>query len=126
MPEKYPHEENERNDGDVMAGDRRIARPDTSLPDWYVSDAAYRPLPIVWFAGAMILQVLAQPAIFVMLEIWFNFPPVITIGAALLASGLIWYLADLKGMGGASLAWRLATAAMLTFFFSLTAVTALA
>jgi hypothetical protein len=48
---------------DIMAGERRISRTDTALPDWYVSDAAYRPIPIAWFAGALILQVLLQPAI---------------------------------------------------------------
>ena len=49
----------ERED-DIMAGERRISRTDTALPDWYVSDAAYRPIPIAWFAGALVLQVLLQ------------------------------------------------------------------
>jgi hypothetical protein len=48
---------------DIMAGDRRISRPDSALPDWYISDAAYRPIPIAWFAAAIILQSIAIFAI---------------------------------------------------------------
>ncbi|MDP5102540.1 MAG: hypothetical protein NWP98_01280, partial [Erythrobacter sp.] len=65
MPE--PESEPELTDptgGDIMAGDRRIARTDTALPDWYVPDASYRPVPIAWFAAAILIQTVAISVIF--------------------------------------------------------------
>ena len=126
MPDRSDPEEDLESDGDIMAGDRRIARTDTALPDWYVSDAAYRPLPIVWFGGALILQVIIQPGVFWLFALIMEASPIITAAVALLASGIIWHLAMRRGMSRAFFAWRFATGAMLAFFFSLTALTALA
>ena len=127
MPDNSaPNGENSENEGDVMAGDRRIARTDTALPDWYVSDTSYRPIPIVWFAGALILQVILQPALFFVFKVFLGASPFVTIAAALLGSGLIWHLAMQRGMATASFAWRCATILMLAFFFLLTALSALA
>ena len=127
MPDSSaPDEEPLENEGDVMAGDRRIARTDTALPDWYVSDTSYRPIPIVWFAGALILQVILQPALFLVFTVFLEASPFVTIAAALLGSGLIWHLAMQRGMTTASFAWRCATLLMLAFFFLLTALSALA
>lgn len=123
MPDReYPDPRKE----DVVYDERRISRPDSSLPDWYASDTAYRPIPIVWFAGALILQVFAMPAVFLVGAVWLGFPPLVTVAVALLVSGLIWHLAMERGLRGASLAWRFVTGAMLAFFFGITALTALA
>ncbi|MBX7540711.1 hypothetical protein [Qipengyuania sphaerica] len=116
----------EPEEGDVMAGDRRIARTDTALPDWYASDTAYRPVPIVWFAGALIMQVIAQPVLFMVFAVWIGTSPWVTIGVLMLASGIIWHLAMERGLAGSSLGWRMATGIMLAFFFAITALTALA
>ena len=123
MPDReYPDPRKE----DVVYDERRISRPDSSLPDWYASDTAYRPIPIVWFAGALILQIVAMPAVFLVCAMWLGFPPLVTVAVALLVSGLIWHLAMERGLRGASLAWRFVTGAMLAFFFGITALTALA
>lgn len=126
MPDRSDPKAGLKSDGDIMAGDRRIARIDTALPDWYVSDAAYRPLPIVWFGGALILQVIIQPALFWFFAVTIGAPPLLITAIALSASVMIWYFAMRRGMDTASLAWRAATVAMLAFFFSFTALTALA
>ncbi len=126
MPDRSDPKAGLKSDGDIMAGDRRIARTDTALPDWYVSDAAYRPLPIVWFGGALILQVIIQPALFWFFAVTIGAPPLLITAIALSASVMIWYFAMRRGMDTASLAWRAATVAMLAFFFSFTALTALA
>ncbi len=43
MPEReYPNPREE----DIYAGERRVSRPDSALPDWHIPDAAYRPIPI--------------------------------------------------------------------------------
>lgn len=115
----------EPEEGDVMAGDRRISRTDTALPDWYASDAAYRPIPIAWFAGALIFQVLAQPAIVFLFWGLLGLPRLIVVGIAMLVTGFIWHHAWERGMHGASRAWQGATALMLIFFFGITALSLL-
>lgn len=123
MPDRdYPDPREE----DIVYDDRRISRPDSSLPDWLASDTAYRPKPIVWFAGALILQVIAMPAVFLLSAVGLGFPPLVTVGLALLVSGLIWHLAMERGLRSASLAWRCATGVMLAFFFGITSLTAMA
>lgn len=123
MPERADPDEDIA--GDVMAGDRRIARPDTALPDWYVSDASYRPIPIVWFAGAMLLQVITQPLLIGLLWGTLALPgPVVTM-VSLGASGLIAVMTWRRGMDRAAPAWRVLTIAMLAFFFLLSALTVL-
>ena len=123
MPDReYPDPKEE----DIVYDDRRISRPDSSLPDWYASDTAYRPIPIVWFAGALILQIIAMPAVFLISAIALGLSPLVTVGLALLVSGFIWHLAMERGLRESSAAWRFATGAMLAFFFGITALTALA
>ncbi|KPP86398.1 hypothetical protein SAMN04515621_0668 [Erythrobacter sp. HL-111] len=90
-----------------MAGDRRISRPDASLPDWEVPDTAYRPIPIVWFTGAMLVQLAALTLVSVALSGvsgWF------TIAAGGLASGAIFRWTWERGMKRAGNGWRAATA----------------
>ena len=123
MPDRdYPDPREE----DIVYDDRRISRPDTSLPDWYASDTAYRPIPIVWFAGALILQVIAMPVVFLLGAMWLALPPLLTVAVALLVSGFVWHIAMARGLRSASISWRFATGTMLAFFFGITALTALA
>ena len=119
---RYPDPREE----DIIYEDRRISRPDASLPDWEVPDSTYRPLPIVWFTGALLLQAFGQGILLAISHAWLGLPPALTVAIALLASGLIWQHTMLRGMESASFAWRLALALMLAFFFSLTALTAFA
>lgn len=109
-------------EGDIMAGDRRIAREDSALPDWYVSDAAYRPIPIAWFAGALILQVIVQPTLFMLLHVGFGLGNMLTFAFCMLATGLIWHLTWERGMAQAGKGWQIATAVMLAFFLLITAL----
>lgn len=108
-----------------MAGDRRIARGDTALPDWYASDAAYRPIPIAWFAGALIMQVILQPVLAIG-ALQLGFSRWFAVGLCLLASGFIWHWTWERGMAGASLVWRIATALMLVFFLGVSVLGLLA
>ena len=111
---------------DVVYDDRRISRPDASLPDWESPDTAYRPIPIVWFTSALLLQIFAQPIVFGITRGLLGLSPLVIIAFALIASGLIWHFAMEQGIATASLAWRVATALMLAFFLGITALSALA
>ena len=105
----------ERADGDIMAGDRRIARADSALPDWHIPDASYRPVPIVWFAAAMLLQLIAITLLFLAL---ITLPGIWTLLTMAAASGAIGAWTWRRGMNRASLAWRLATIAAMTALFA--------
>ena len=96
--------------GDIMAGDRRIARPDTALPDWHNPDASYRPIPIAWFAGAFLLQLVVLFAIFM---IFIGKHGAFTIGLSALATGAIGKWTWDRGMSDAGNGWKIATAVML-------------
>lgn len=108
MPERQEDE-----DGEVWGGDRRLARPDTSLPDWEMPDGAYRPVPIVWFAGALFLQILVQPLIALVVIGMLEFPAWVNLVFAFLATGMIAQMTWSRGMGRASPAWQFCTGAML-------------
>nr|WP_298927795.1 hypothetical protein [uncultured Erythrobacter sp.] len=105
---KYPDPREE----DIYAGDRRISRPDVSLPDWEVPDTAYRPIPIVWFTGAFMVQLVA---ITVFLFAFSSQEPWLTIAASALATGAIGKWTWDRGMALAGLGWRTATVFMLLF-----------
>ncbi|GMN01490.1 hypothetical protein [Erythrobacter sp. MTPC3] len=109
---RYPDPRTE----DIMAGDRRISRPDSSLPDWEVPDTAYRPIPIVWFTGAFVLQMVVVFAIFVAL---LNQHGAITIGLCALASGAIGAWTWDRGMKDAGTGWKAATIIIMTATFLL-------
>lgn len=111
---------------DIVYEDRRISRPDASLPDWESPDTAYRPIPIVWFAGALITQVVGQAAIFLLFRHLWGFSELAVIAIAFAASILVWEVGMKRGLSTASLAWRVATFAILAFFFALTALSVLA
>jgi len=96
--------------GDIMAGDRRIARPDSALPDWHMPDAAYRPVPIAWFAAAFLLQMVVLTFLFIIL---FAKPAWVTIVLAAVTTGVLGAWTWDRGMKSAGAGWRIATAAML-------------
>lgn len=105
---------------DIMAGDRRISRPDTSLPDWEMPDTAYRPIPIVWFTGAFLIHLVAVFLIILLfgaLGLW------VTVTLSALAAGVIGAWTWQRGMQSAGKGWKVATIAILAFnmLFALTA-----
>ena len=95
---------------DTMAGDRRIPRPDTALPDWYMPDAAYRPVPIAWFTAAFLLQTVMLTFLFVVL---LAKPAWVTIVLASAATGVLGAWTWGRGMKAAGSGWQIATAVML-------------
>lgn len=117
MPDDFGRGDAEDED-DVMAGDRRIARADTALPDWYASDAAYRPIPIAWFAGALVLQVLLQPVVAIG-ALSFGFSRWFAIGLCILATVFVAQVTWTRGMSDARPGWRWATGLMLAFFLAI-------
>lgn len=104
---------------DVVFGDRRLSRPDTSLPDWEVPDSAYRPVPIVWFTAALIAQQIALGAVFAAIPAGSNR---IAIALAALLSAMIGRWTWERGMGSASLGWRTAMLVVLVGQFALVAL----
>ena len=98
-----------------MAGDRRLSRPDSSLPDWEMPDTAYRPIPIVWFTGAFFIHLLAMMGIFLALAILGMSTPWLTVPACALAAGLVGKWTWERGMADAGLGWRIATILILLF-----------
>ena len=97
---------------DIMAGDRRLSRPDASVPDWEVPDTSYRPIPIVWFTGAFLIHLMAVMAILVALG---RFGPWFTVPAAAMAAGVIGAWTWERGMGSADAGWKIATVLFLLF-----------
>ncbi|MFM7376845.1 MAG: hypothetical protein ACKO1O_01740 [Erythrobacter sp.] len=95
---------------DIMAGDRRIARADSALPDSIVPDAAYRPVPIAWFTAAFLLQMVMLTFLFIVL---LAKPAWVTIMLSAAATGVLGAWTWERGMKAASPGWRLATAMML-------------
>lgn len=98
----YPNPREE----DIMAGDRRLSRPDASVPDWEVPDTSYRPIPIVWFTGAFLLHLVVVFAIVILLN---GLGPWFVVGAAALAAGAIGAWTWERGMKGAGTGWKVAT-----------------
>ncbi|WP_066532782.1 hypothetical protein [Erythrobacter sp. CCH5-A1] len=99
----------EGDEADIMAGDRRIARPDTALPDWHMPDAAYRPVPIAWFTAAFLLQAVMLTFLFVVL---LAKPAWVTIVLSAAATGVLGAWTWDRGMKAAGTGWQVATATM--------------
>jgi len=104
-----------------MAGDRRLSRPDASLPDWEVPDSAYRPIPIVWFTGALLLEMCALTILSFILR---NQSGWIVLGLAAALSWGVWVWTWDRGMKDAGQGWKVATALMLLMQFSFAAIPA--
>ncbi len=111
----------EEDDPDVMAGDRRISRPDSALPDWHIPDAHYRPIPIVWLTGAALLQMVVLFGIFVVLS---EKHGTITIVLSAFATGMIGSWTWMRGMAQSSQGWKTATVIVLLTQFGLVALAA--
>ncbi len=103
---KFPNPREE----DIMAGDRRLSRPDSSLPDWEMPDTAYRPVPIVWFTGAFFLHFVASSVILVAL---LSLSPTATIVLSALAGGAVLKWTWDRGMNSAGNGWKVATFIMI-------------
>lgn len=103
-------------EGDIMAGDRRLARADSALPDSIIPDASYRPVPIVWFAAAFLIQMAVLIVLFLVL---LSRPGWITILMASLASLAIAAWTWERGMKDAGTGWRVATVMMLVIQWAL-------
>ncbi len=110
------------DEDDIMAGDRRISRPDSRLPDWYISDAAYRPIPIVWFAATVIAQSIA---LFVITLVFLDRSGWITIALTTLVTVGLLHWAWQRGIGTAALGWRIATPVILGLQLALIAAVSL-
>lgn len=93
-----------------MAGDRRLSRPDASVPDWEVPDTSYRPIPIVWFTGALIVQMIALTAIAVLFA---SVSGWLMVALGSVASGAIFTWTWDRGMKSANRTWKGATALMI-------------
>ena len=96
---------------DILAGDRRVSRPDSALPDSIIPDAAYRPIPIAWFAAAFLLQMVVLFVLFVVLigqSGW------MTIALSAMATGALGMWTWDRGMQNAGAGWKIATVLMLT------------
>lgn len=78
---------------------------------------SYRPIPIVWFAGAIFLQGIALTVLFLVL---LNKPPVFPILTTALISFAIGRWTFGRGMADASTAWKVITVTMLVFNWALT------
>ena len=118
MRDSDPEDPNPREE-DIYAGDRRISRPDSALPDWYIADAKYRPIPIAWFAAAILLHAVVITAIAVMLlgsSAW------LTLGLGVVASVGIYQWAWSRGIGSAGRGWQIAMAIVMTFHLCIIAL----
>lgn len=110
-------EEPDRGDPEAIDLDQHNrTRDDTALPDWYVPDASYRPIPIAWFAGAFLIQMVVLFVIFLTL---IGQHPLFTIAGALLATAMIGKWTWDRGMAEASTAWKSATAVVLAIQLAL-------
>lgn len=103
---KYPNPREE----DIMAGDRRISRADSALPDWHIPDAKYRPIPIAWFAAAFLVQMVVLFVLFIVLHAQSGW---LTIILSSLATGALGMWTWERGMKDAGTGWKVATIAML-------------
>lgn len=93
-----------------MAGDRRVSRPDSALPDSIIPDASYRPIPIAWFAAAFLLQMIVLFALFVVL---IGLSGWLTIALSAIVTGALGKWTWERGMKNAGSGWQIATAVML-------------
>jgi hypothetical protein len=79
----------------------------------------YRPLPIFWFAGAMILQAVMLTILFVVAVVMLRAQPLLIVAAGAVWSILMLYRIWPKKMRDAALSWRLATVFFVSIQFGL-------
>jgi len=109
-PEGEKVEYKDPREEDIYAGDRRISRPDTGFPDWYIPDAKYRPIPIAWFAATFLLQLVVLVLIYFIL---FQQSGWLTIVFSALVTGALGMWTWDRGMRDAGRSWQIATVLML-------------
>jgi hypothetical protein len=102
----------EIDESDTAYFDRRLSRADCALPDWDIPDAAYRPVPIVWFFSAWLVQFFA---LIVCFKIGSSLHYYLAIAFCVLITGLIAKWTWRRGMTDAGKGWKIATIMMLTF-----------
>ncbi len=113
MPE---HQFPDPREADIFAGERRVSRPDSALPDWHIPDAAYRPIPIAWFAAAFLIQMVTLLCLFVILS---GQPGWVTISLSTLVTVVLARWTWDRGMREAGTGWQIATAAVLAIQLAL-------
>lgn len=93
-------------DPSLPPGERPRDREDTQLPESLLPDSQYRPVPIVWFAGAMLVQTAVLAATGLLLAIAH---PYAVIALASLGTGIVGQWTWSRGMKTAPAGWKLAT-----------------
>ena len=127
MPDgKYPDPRKE----DIIYEDRRISRPDVSLPDWHIPDATYRPVPIVWFAAVVVIQMFTLPLMFILFldenSAFSGARGLFFVAFFLLETGILAWWTWERGMKHAAIGWKIATFLFLGGLFALSSYSALA
>ncbi|MEM8917940.1 MAG: hypothetical protein AAGE37_03690 [Pseudomonadota bacterium] len=89
----------------------------------FVPEAHYRPIPIVWFAGAWFLQSIGMTIMYLVLR---NTAAIFTILTCAIISYGVWHWANERGMKDASSGWVFTTMVALGLNFALLIVAALA
>lgn len=97
---------------DIVYGDRRISRTDVSLPDWDVPDSTYRPVPIVWFTGALFVTMFALGLLAILFAATSGWLTLVLAGLVILLIGRWTWR---RGMDTAGTGWKVATVLMLAF-----------
>lgn len=113
----------EIDESDTAYFDRRLSRADCALPDWDIPDAAYRPVPIVWFFSAWLAQTFGMLLAFAAVS---AFGPYIITAVCSLLSGLISVWTWNRGMKFAGMGWKIATKLMLLVQLAFAALLAFA
>ena len=85
----------------------------------FIPVGTYRPIPIVHFAGTILLQILALLALFGVL---YSKPGIFTIAASALVTLALGNRAFDRWLGDASTAWKIATVVVLGLNFLLVAL----
>lgn len=86
----------------------------TAVPGTWMPEAAYRPVPIVWFGGAFVLQSIQLIVFTIMFA---TKQPIYTAGTTLIATLAIAFWTWNRGIRGSTPVWQAATFGMLGFFW---------
>ena len=116
MPDEDKPEYLDPREEDIVYDGRRISRPDSSMPDWYIPDTQYRPIPIAWFAAAIIIQTVVISAVFFIL---INKSGWLTIALGAGASAVIYAWSWDRGIKSAGSGWQTATGVVMALQFAL-------
>ena len=86
----------------------------TAVPGTWMPEAAYRPVPIVWFGGAFVFQSIQLVVFTIMFAAR---QPIYTAVTTLVATLAIAFWTWNRGIRDSSLVWQAATLGMLGFFW---------